>query len=140
LADDIEVLTTCYVVCRATRREAEEYHRYYSEEHADWEAVDQWYALQAAHTRGRAPELRDLFRQRFAAGHGCYPLVGSPDDISGELARIADAGFAGTTIAFVNYLDEFPFFAAEVLPRLERLGLRATRATAPDGCTGDPPP
>ena len=43
---------------------------------------------------------------------------GSPDDVARELANIAEAGFAGTTIAFVNYLSEFPFFAAEVLPRL----------------------
>ena len=27
---------------------------------------------------------------------------------------------------FVDYLKELPYFAAEVLPRLERLGLRAT--------------
>jgi hypothetical protein len=27
----------------------------------------------------------------------------------------------------VDYLKELPYFAAEVLPRLERLGLRPTR-------------
>jgi hypothetical protein len=27
-------------------------------------------------------------------------------------------------VSFVNYLDELPYFCAEVLPRLERLGLR----------------
>jgi alkanesulfonate monooxygenase SsuD/methylene tetrahydromethanopterin reductase-like flavin-dependent oxidoreductase (luciferase family) len=127
--DDVQVLTTCYVVCRPTRREAEEYHHYYAEEHADWEAVDQWYEMQAAHTRSRPPELKDLFRRRFAAGHGCYPLVGSADDVAREVSRIAQAGFAGTTISFVNYLAEFPFFAAEVMPRLEKLGLRAARTS-----------
>ena len=40
------------------------------------------------------------------------------------MAEMAAAGFAGTTIAFVDYVAEFPLFAAEVLPRLERLGLR----------------
>jgi hypothetical protein len=27
-------------------------------------------------------------------------------------------------VSFVNYLDELPYFCAEVLPRLARLGLR----------------
>ncbi|NBS45175.1 MAG: LLM class flavin-dependent oxidoreductase, partial [Acetobacteraceae bacterium] len=33
-------------------------------------------------------------------------------------------GLAGCTIAFLNYLTEIPYFVQEVLPRLERLGLR----------------
>jgi hypothetical protein len=37
---------------------------------------------------------------------------------------VSAAGFAGMCFSFVNYLDEFPFFRDEVLPRLERLGLR----------------
>jgi len=39
------------------------------------------------------------------------------------------AGFAGFAFSFVNYNDEFPFFRDEVLPRLERLGLRERHAT-----------
>ena len=35
------------------------------------------------------------------------------------------AGLAGTSVAFLDYLEEIPFFVAEVMPRLERLGLRA---------------
>src|SRR5260370_28041560 len=62
--------------------------------------------------------------QRFFGGHGGYPLIGDPDDVAAELAKISDTGFTGTTITFVNYVDEFPYFRDEVLPRLERLGLR----------------
>ncbi len=46
-----------------------------------------------------------------------------------ELAKISAAGFIGTTITFVNYVDEFPYFRDEVLPRLERLGLRQSVRT-----------
>jgi hypothetical protein len=35
------------------------------------------------------------------------------------------AGLDGLALNFVDYLQELPYFAAEVLPRLERLGLRA---------------
>ncbi len=38
---------------------------------------------------------------------------------------MASAGLAGCSVAFLDYLQEIPYFAAEVVPRLERLGLRA---------------
>jgi len=40
------------------------------------------------------------------------------------MAKTPASGFAGTTISFVDYVKEFPYFRDEVLPRLERLGLR----------------
>jgi alkanesulfonate monooxygenase SsuD/methylene tetrahydromethanopterin reductase-like flavin-dependent oxidoreductase (luciferase family) len=120
----VDVFTTSYIVCRPTRKEAEDYHRHYVDQNGDWESADHWFAMQAANTRTRPPELRDLFRYRFAGGHGCYPLIGSPDEVAEGLAEIAAAGFAGTTIAFVDYLAEFPLFAGDVLPRLVRKGLR----------------
>lgn len=121
----IEAFTTSYVVCRPTMKEAEDYHRHYSEDNADWPAVDRLMELQGLHAKSFPPEAFKLFRGRFAAGHGVYPLVGDPDHVANELARISGAGFAGTTITFVNYVDELPYFCAEVLPRLEAKGLRA---------------
>jgi dimethylsulfone monooxygenase len=50
--------------------------------------------------------------------------VGTPDRIAGELANISAAGLRGIAVSFVNYLEELPYFCAEVLPRLARLGLR----------------
>jgi alkanesulfonate monooxygenase SsuD/methylene tetrahydromethanopterin reductase-like flavin-dependent oxidoreductase (luciferase family) len=77
------------------------------------------------HAKSFTPaELRD-HRLRFAGGHGSYPLVGTPDEIADEMERISATGLAGTTVAFVNYLSEFPYFRDEVLPRLERKRLRA---------------
>ena len=118
----VDVFTTSYVVCRPTRKEAEEFHRYYVDENGDWEAVDRLMTLQGLHTRGR--DFQRQFRERFAGGHGCYPIIGDPDDVAAELERISDAGFIGTTVAFVDYLQELPYFCEQVLPRLERVGLR----------------
>ena len=67
-------------------------------------------------------------RRRIAAGHGGVPIVGDPDDVAAEMAKLSRAGFAGFAFSFVNYLDEFPYFRDEVLPRLERLGLRVPLA------------
>ena len=118
----VDVFTTSYVVCRPSRREAEEFHRYYVDENGDWDAVDRLMTLQGLHTRGR--DFQRQFRERYAGGHGCYPIIGDPDDVARELRLIHEAGFIGTTIAFVDYLADLPYFCEEVLPRLERAGLR----------------
>jgi alkanesulfonate monooxygenase SsuD/methylene tetrahydromethanopterin reductase-like flavin-dependent oxidoreductase (luciferase family) len=122
---DVDVIATSHVVCRPTMKEAEEYYEYYSNEQADWAAVDRLMELQSLHAKSFPPEAFKLFRQRFAAGHGTYPIVGDPDFVADELGRISAAGFAGTTVSFVNYLDELPYFCDEVLPRLVTKRLRS---------------
>lgn len=116
--------TLSHVVCRPTQREAEDYYHHYSETNADWIAVDNLMTLQGLHAQSFPAEALRTMRGRFAAGHGTYPLVGDPDHIAAELARISAAGFAGTTLSFVDYARELPYFCDEILPRLVRLGLR----------------
>jgi alkanesulfonate monooxygenase SsuD/methylene tetrahydromethanopterin reductase-like flavin-dependent oxidoreductase (luciferase family) len=41
-----------------------------------------------------------------------------------ELAKLEAIGVAGSALVFLNYLKEFPYFAEEVLPRMQRAGLR----------------
>lgn len=118
------VFTLCHVVCRPTVKEAQEYYCYYARENADWGAVDNLMRLQGLHAQSFPPEALRTMRDRFAAGHGTYPLVGDPDTTAREMTKIPAAGFAGTTISFVDYVKEFPYFRDEVIPRLERLGLR----------------
>jgi dimethylsulfone monooxygenase len=112
------------VVVRPTRKEALEYHEHYTTEMGDYAAADHLMELQGLHAQSFPPEAFKLFRQRFLGGHGVYPLIGHADDVAQELAKISAAGFIGTTVTFVNYLDEFPYFRDEVLPRLEKMGLR----------------
>ena len=97
--------------------EAEEFHAHYAGEHADWEAADHLMELAGVHARFFPPEHYQQFRQRFAGGHGMYPIVGDPDHVASELERIADAGFAGLAFSFVDYVGELDYFSAEVLPR-----------------------
>jgi hypothetical protein len=37
---------------------------------------------------------------------------------------MSEVGFAGTTVSFVNFKDELPYFIAAVLPLLREAGLR----------------
>jgi alkanesulfonate monooxygenase SsuD/methylene tetrahydromethanopterin reductase-like flavin-dependent oxidoreductase (luciferase family) len=55
---------------------------------------------------------------------GGLPIVGDPDHIASQLIDLSKAGLTGVAVSLVNYVDELPFFCEEVLPRLERAGLR----------------
>ncbi len=81
-------------------------------------------ALQGMHAQSFTPEALAMFRDRFAAGHGGFPLVGTPDTIADLLEQLSATGVAGTTLSFVDYAKELPDFRQEVLPRLEAKGLR----------------
>jgi dimethylsulfone monooxygenase len=122
---ELDVFTVGVITCRPTRKEAEDYYNYSVAENADWTSVDE--ILAAKHiTADRVPadQFQTLRRQQ-ANGMGGLPLVGDPDDVAAQLAQLANAGLRGIGVSFVNYLDELPYFCAEVLPRLERQGLRS---------------
>jgi FMNH2-dependent dimethyl sulfone monooxygenase len=125
---EIGIYTSGYAVCRPTRAEALEYERYVADENGDWDAIDHMIELSTAGHPGPAPDRSSQAfirrRRRIAIGHGGYPVVGNPDECAIALAQLHEAGFAGFAFSFVNYIDEFPYFRDEVLPRLERLGLR----------------
>ena len=120
---EIGVYTVGEIVCRPTRAEAEEYFRYWTEEAADWGAVD--YMLELKGMRREAdPDRFDRMRKALVHGQSGFPMIGSADDVAQELSHISAAGFDGIGFSFVNYLNELPYFAAEVLPRLHKLGVR----------------
>lgn len=119
----VGVFTLGHVVCRPTRKEAEDFLRYYADERADWPAVDEVMRLQGLHAQSFTPEMLQVYRDRFAAGHGSCPLVGDPDDVADGLADFARAGFDGIALSFLNYADELGYFAAEVMPRLRARGV-----------------
>ena len=76
------------------------------------------------------PHVFDLYRKRFAGGVGTYPLVGTPEKIVAEMIAMHRIGFVGTTVSFVNFRDELPFFIDRVLPLMEQAGLRRPAAAA----------
>jgi FMNH2-dependent dimethyl sulfone monooxygenase len=121
---EVGVYTTCHVVCRPTDAEAERYYEWFAVEMEDTEGADRYMATKERFSRSHDPIAYRLHRKRFVGGAGTYPLIGSPARIAGELARIAEAGFAGVALSFVDYRTELPYFVAEVLPLLREAGLR----------------
>ena len=120
----IGVFTVGVITCRPTMKEAEEYHHHVVVDQADWAAVDQLLAL-----RNITPQTTphdEFMRQRSAYAHGNsgVPIIGDPDHIAGKLIELSSAGLSGIAVSLVNYADELPFFCDEVMPRLQRAGLR----------------
>jgi len=123
-------------VVRPTRKEAEEFYYYMAEEHADPQALAYFQKQKGATLSKRTRESLDAAdreivanmrggNQRYA-GHfpGMHLVIGTPDECAAEIARMSSMGIAGAAMVLLNYLNELPYVVQELLPRLERLGLR----------------
>jgi alkanesulfonate monooxygenase SsuD/methylene tetrahydromethanopterin reductase-like flavin-dependent oxidoreductase (luciferase family) len=120
----VGVYTTCHVACRPTQTEAEDYYEHYAVTMQDSVSVDHYMGAKEKFSGSHEAEAYRLHRKRFAGGAGTYPLVGTPRHIADEMVRMQAAGFAGTTVSFVNFERELPYFIETVLPLLREAGLR----------------
>jgi len=124
---DLDVYAVGVVTCRPTKKEAEEYYHYATIENADWSAVDGILGKKNISPATVGEEEFQRQRHHYAHGLGGFLMVGDPDTIANQLADLSRAGLRGIGFSFVNYLKELPYFCDEVLPRLERMGIREKR-------------
>ncbi len=125
LGRDISVYTNVNVICRPTHQEAMDYYRYALEENGDWPAIDNEIRLRTGIVADPAsPEYLERRRRQIRQ----FPVIGDPDRVAELLATLNHIGFDGIGLVMINYLDELPYICDEVLPRLERAGLRLPAA------------
>jgi FMNH2-dependent dimethyl sulfone monooxygenase len=124
---DIDLYTVGIVSCRPTHKEAEEYYQHSIIANADWAAIDNILAMRNVTRENYSDAEFEQIRRGQANGLGGLPLIGTPDEVAQGLAELCSLGLRGIAASFVNYADELPYFCAEVLPRLERLGVREKR-------------
>jgi alkanesulfonate monooxygenase SsuD/methylene tetrahydromethanopterin reductase-like flavin-dependent oxidoreductase (luciferase family) len=113
-------------VCRPTRKEAEDYFHYFTTEAADVEAIETILALKGV-TRENTPDY-EARKKAIPLMNIGYPIIGTPDDVAEKLGRIHGAGISGIAFSLVNFVTELPLLTQELLPRLERMGMRAPQA------------
>jgi alkanesulfonate monooxygenase SsuD/methylene tetrahydromethanopterin reductase-like flavin-dependent oxidoreductase (luciferase family) len=132
-----EVYVTTQFVCRPTRKEAEEYVHYYAVEMADPAALE-YFARQKTSTASISTKKRETAADKAVVAKlaglqktkypglfpAMYPIVGSPDDVVADIERLAALGITGSTLVFLNYGHELPYFIQEVFPRMQKAGLR----------------
>jgi alkanesulfonate monooxygenase SsuD/methylene tetrahydromethanopterin reductase-like flavin-dependent oxidoreductase (luciferase family) len=132
---DVQVWTPVGVVCRPTQREADDF-THWVVDNADEGAIGHLAEMHARDARGRddaeglALRTGDFPLVRQVLARGNYCTIGDPARVAADLAHLSAVGFDGLALNFVNYGQELPFFAREVLPILEQLGLRQPTAAA----------
>ena len=124
---ELDVYAVGVVTCKPTQKEAEEYYHYCTIDNADWSAVDGILGKKNISPATVGEEEFRRQRHHYAHGLGGLLMVGDPDQIAKQLADLSQAGLRGIGFSFVNYLKELPYFCDEVLPRLERMGVREKR-------------
>jgi alkanesulfonate monooxygenase SsuD/methylene tetrahydromethanopterin reductase-like flavin-dependent oxidoreductase (luciferase family) len=125
-------------VCRETEKEAKDYLHRYVHEMGDWEAAGNLLKIFGMQSASYDPKTLEGHKAHFIAGHGGYPLVGTPEQIADELSKLADIGVDGCLISWVDYKSELAQWNADVLPLLVQAGLR--RPFLPAGRPKSRPP
>jgi alkanesulfonate monooxygenase SsuD/methylene tetrahydromethanopterin reductase-like flavin-dependent oxidoreductase (luciferase family) len=125
---EIDVYTNGTLLCRPTHQEAVDYHHYLCVEQADWEAVENMIRMRGRN-KDSTPEEIEILRKRYATTSGGFACIGTPDEIADELEIISRTGFTGIGLTSPHYVDEFHYYTEEILPRLERKGLRVPLAS-----------
>jgi alkanesulfonate monooxygenase SsuD/methylene tetrahydromethanopterin reductase-like flavin-dependent oxidoreductase (luciferase family) len=122
---DVGAYTVCHVVCGETQAEAEDAYDRYALREADHAAVDNHMAGKKQFSASHDERAYRDYRQRFAGGAGSFPLVGTPEKVAATIAEIAEEGWSGAALSFLNYTAELPLFIARVFPLLKEAGLRS---------------
>ena len=121
---EIQLWTNVALVQRESQEAAEAYLRRYSEEYLDNEVMDS--LIKTISKENNVPEGSErlaFMRKRMAVGAG-PALVGTAEQIASELARFSRAGIDGIIMTWPDYIDGLQRFTRDVLPILERMGLR----------------
>ena len=121
----VGVYASGHVVCRRTQKEAEDYYHYIVHEKGDWEAVEHLVKIRSQQQSMSVEDMKKI-KERLISGLATYAIIGTPDKVADTFKTLADAGIDGMAVGFVNYLNDVPLVRDEVLPRMERHGIRNT--------------
>jgi FMNH2-dependent dimethyl sulfone monooxygenase len=119
---EIGLFASALVVCRDTQEEAErDYQRIL--DYGDWEACRNMMQVLGIESQSFNDRL-STGQQRFAAGYGTHPLIGTPERIVEQLQDYSDRGLDGLVLYFIDYDAELKLFGDQVMPLLRQAGLR----------------
>ncbi|AIC29663.1 luciferase-like monooxygenase protein (plasmid) [Rhizobium etli bv. mimosae str. IE4771] len=121
---ELGTFTACPVVVRETEKEAQDYYDYYVNQKGDWEACENICEVLQVQSQNHSAEMYQKFKERFIAGWGGYPIVGTPEQVADKLVALSNTGVDGALLTMVDYNEELPFFNDRVMPLLKQAGLR----------------
>jgi len=113
------IFTPTTIICRRTQKEADDFFNYLAE-NTDLEALGN-----ISSVRSQAGKKVPTREEAIKRGFGGFRIVGDADHVAKEFAKLHSVGVDGAAMIFLNQDLELEFFLDEVVPRLERMGLRA---------------
>ena len=119
---DIGVCTSALVVCRETEAEARQVYRSIIEQ-GDWVAADNLMKVLGIESQSFNDRIQK-YRERVVAGWGTHPIIGTPEQVTNQLAEVSAAGVDGVVFGFLDYNEELKYFDSAVMPLLRHAGLR----------------
>lgn len=119
----VPVYGSSHMVCRATRKEADEYYHHLVYELGDWTDMDN---VLKRWLEGRTMPVAevDRLKERLISGVGTFIARGSYDDVVETYRQLHEAGLDGIAVGMIDYAADTERLCGEILPRMERIGLR----------------
>lgn len=121
--DAVPIYGSCHLVTRKTKKETEEYYHHLVYEIGAWENMDEKIAVATANRTVPYASI-DRLKERIISGSGTHLIKGDYDEVAAYFKRLYDSGFNGMAVSMIDYIPEFETFRDEIVPRLERMGLR----------------
>ena len=121
---EIGMMSYGFVVCRDTEKEAKRAYDYVVEK-GDWAAARNILNLLGVESQSFSEATLTQFAERFIAGWGGYPLVGTPEQVVDEMVKLAGTGIEGLIVSWLDYNEELKYFGERVMPLMRQAGLRA---------------
>ncbi len=118
---EISTMTYGLVVVRDTEQEARQAFQRVVDE-GDWGAAEN--VLKIAGVESQSFDHAKQFQERFVAGWGGYPMVGTPEQVVEEFGRLHEAGMDGMIMGLIDFNEEMKYFGERVLPLMQQAGLR----------------
>jgi dimethylsulfone monooxygenase len=122
---DIQLWCNCFVVQQDSREAADKYLDRVVEQYGDEAYLDTFIRILNPAVNALPAAQRDAMRKNLKRAVGGQPLLGNAEDIAAAITALSQKGIDGILLNWVDPLDGINRFNAEVLPMLERSGLRA---------------
>jgi len=120
---EIQTMTYGLVVCRDTEAEAKAAFQQVVDE-GDWGAAGNVIKIAGSGSSESFDHAVREMQERFIAGWGGYPIVGTPEQVTEELGRLNEAGMDGMIMGLIDYNEELKYFGEKVLPLMVQAGIR----------------
>jgi FMNH2-dependent dimethyl sulfone monooxygenase len=116
-------MTYGLIVCRDTEAEAKAAFQNVVDE-GDWGAAGNVIKIAGSGASQSFDHVVKEYQERFIAGWGGYPIVGTPEQVTEELVKLNEAGMDGMIMGMIDVHEEMKYFGEEVLPLMVEAGIR----------------